>query len=299
MVIKRLESVPQIDDYKQVRVKECGHIIEIMARAHQGHAPPTTIKISNDEYIDTRSGEVKQFKPYTTRADDLKSVSRSLARLRDMINANVDDVSKCRWLTLTYAKNMTDPKKLYQDFHNFNTRCRKRFGHYEYITPAEPQGRGAWHMHPILIFPEKAPYMPNEVVADLWKQGFVTVRKLDDIDNVGAYLTAYLADMELREANAQGIKNGELKTVQFEENGEQKSKYFIKGARLHMYPPKFNIFRYSRGCKKPVITHTYYGEARKKACVGAQTFSKGVELVDDDSGFSDTIIYEYYNTKRK
>ena len=65
-----------------------------------------------------------------------------------------------------------------------------------------------------------------------------------------------------------------------------------------MYPPKFNIFRYSRGCKKPVVTYTDYESAKEKACVGAQTFTKAVMLLDDDSDFADTIIYEYYNTKR-
>ena len=298
MVIQRLEDVPEIDIHKQVRLKECGHIIEIMSRDHQGPGTPTTIKISNDEYIDTRSGEIKQFNHQTSRADNLQSVSRSLALGRDMLNANIDDVSNCRWLTLTYAENMTDPKKLYHDFRNFNKRCRERFGHYEYITAAEPQGRGAWHLHCVLIFPTKAPYMANDVVADLWKQGFVTVKRLDDVDNVGAYLTAYLGDMELTEAREQGITRGEIKTVEYEENGEQKSKRYIKGARLVMYPPKFNIFRYSRGCKKPVVSYTDYTSAKKKACGGTQTFSKAVVLLDDDSDFADTIIYEYYNTKR-
>lgn len=298
MVIQRLEDVPEIDNHKQVRLKECGHIIEIMSRDHQGHGTPTTIKISNDEYIDTRSGEIKQFNHQTSRADNLQSVSRSLALGRDMLNANIDDVSNCRWLTLTYADNMTDPKKLYHDFRNFNKRCRERFGHYEYITAAEPQGRGAWHLHCVLIFPTKAPYMANDVVADLWKQGFVTVKRLDDVDNVGAYLTAYLGDMELTEAREQGITRGEIKTVEYEEDGELKSKRYIKGARLVMYPPKFNIFRYSRGCKKPVVSYTDYTSAKKKACGGTQTFSKAVVLLDDDSDFADTIIYEYYNTKR-
>ena len=298
MIIQRLETVPEIENHRQVRLKECGHIIEIMSRDHQGHGTPTTIKISADEYIDTRSGEIKQFNHQTSRADNLQSVSRSLALGRDMLNANIDDVSHCRWITLTYADNMTDPKKLYRDFGNFNTRCRERFGHYEYITAAEPQGRGAWHLHCVLIFADKAPYMPNEVVADLWKQGFVTVKRLDNVDNVGAYLTAYLGDMELTEAREHGITRGEVKTVEYEENGEQKSKRYIKGARLFMYPPKFNIFRYSRGCKKPVVTYTDYESAKEKACAGTQTFSKAVMLLDDDSDFADTIIYEYYNTQR-
>lgn len=297
MVISKLETTPHIDCDKQVRLKECGHIIEIMSRSHQGRCASTTIKISADEYIDTRSGEIKRFIHQSSRADNLQSVSRSLALGRDMLNANIDDVGRCRWLTLTYAENMIDPQKLMSDFKHFNARCRKRFGNYEYITAAEPQGRGAWHLHCVLIFPTKAPYMANDVVADLWKQGFVSVKRLDNVDNVGAYLTAYLGDMDFDEATQQCIC-GEVKTVEYEENGEQKSKRYIKGARLRFYPPKFNIFRYSRGCKKPIVSYTDYTSAKKKACGGTQTFSKAVVIADPDTDFSDTIVYEYYNTQR-
>ena len=65
-----------------------------------------------------------------------------------------------------------------------------------------------------------------------------------------------------------------------------------------MYPPGFNIFRYSKGCKKPIVTYTNYAEAKKKACGGTQTFSKAVVLLDEESDFKDTIVYEYYNTER-
>lgn len=303
MIFQKLDSLPPIDERAPVRLKECGHVLEIMSRNHGGHSEATTIKLSNDDYFDTRTGEVKQFQHNTSRADDLKSVSRSLAMGRDMLNTNITDVSHCRWITLTYAENMTNPKKLYNDFRHFNERCRKQFGHYEYITAAEPQGRGAWHLHCVLIFECKAPYMANDVVANLWKQGFVTVKKLDNVDNVGAYLTAYLGDMELSEATLQGreisLCSSSYKDVEFtDENGNKGTKRYIKGARLPMYPPKFNIFRYSRGCKKPVVTYTFYADAKKKACVGAQTFSKGVVIADPDSDYIDTLVYEYYNTSR-
>ena len=297
MKIAHLECIPEISMEKRVRLKECGHVLEIMSREHNGHGEPIIRKLSAENYLDLRNGEIKQYNHQTSRADNLKNVARSLALGRDMLNANIDDVSKCRWLTLTYAENMTDPRRLYYDFMNFNKRCRKKFGHYEYVTAAEPQGRGAWHLHCVLIFDHKAPYMANGVVADIWKKGFVTVKRLDDVDNVGAYLTAYLGDMELNEALEHGV-GGDIKTVEYDENGEKKSKRYVKGARLSMYPPGFNIFRYSKGCKKPIVTYTNYAEAKKKACGGTQTFSKAVVLLDEENDFKDTIVYEYYNTER-
>ena len=63
----------------------------------------------------------------------------------------------------------------------------------------EPQGRGAWHAHLVMIFDDKAPYIDNKFMADTWGHGFTTTKKLEDVDNVGAYLTAYLGDMDMLE----------------------------------------------------------------------------------------------------
>ena len=68
---------------------------------------PYIVKISADEYYDKRDGEIKQYKHTKSRAENLKSVARSLALGRDLLNTNITDTKKCRWLTLTYAENMS------------------------------------------------------------------------------------------------------------------------------------------------------------------------------------------------
>lgn len=262
------------------------------------------LKVDKDHYINLETAELCEFAHIENRSQDLSTVAKSLALGRDILNTNISDVNCCRWITLTYAENMTDSKKLQKDFENFNVRCRQRFGHYEYITAAEPQGRGAWHLHCVFIFDSKAPYMPNEVVADLWKQGFVTVKRLDDVDNVGAYLTAYLGDMELSEAVEKNISFSErsVKECEFvDDNGQKQSKKYIKGARLYMYPPGFHIFRYSKGIKKPDVSRCKYIDAIKNEKVSSAqlTFSKSIELADAESDYNNTLTYEYYNAIRK
>lgn len=297
---QRPQDIPDIDPEKVVKVKECGNIIEVMSREHRSFGSPI-LKISAEEYVLVKTGEVKPFNHTESRADNLSMVARSLAYGRDMLNANITDVTMCRWLTLTYAENMTDPKRLYEDFKEFNRRARKKWGHYEYITAAEPQGRGAWHLHAVLIFDHKAPFMDNSEVAECWRNGFVTIKRLDQVDNVGAYLTAYLGDMELHECTAQGISvHGEgVKLVEYTEDGQKKSKAYIKGARMRLYPPQFHIFRWSRGCKKPIVEQMPYGQAQKeKALVGARTFRRAVLLEDEKSDFRDLVVYEYYNKCR-
>ena len=145
--------------------------------------------------------------------------------------------------------------------------------------------------------------MPNEVVARCWKRGFVTVKRLDDVDNVGAYLTAYLGDMELTEAREAGVSEfvcKGIKEVEYEdENGTKQTKKYIKGARLYMYPPKFNLYRKSKGIVEPTVSLVSYETAKQKASSGKLTFSKTVLLEDDESDFKNTLQYEYYNSIRK
>lgn len=299
MEIKKLDTPVQIHDGDIVRLKEMGNVTEIMYTQKRSLGGYIT-KIDKDHYIDNRTGELLEFKHLENRAQDLSNVAKSLAQGRDILNANVTDVTRCRWVTLTYADNMTDPGKLANDFKNFNKRCRKIFGDYEYITAAEPQGRGAWHLHCVFIFPCKAPYMANDVVRDCWKQGFVTVKRLDDVDNVGAYLTAYLGDMELSEAISTCHPIKGVKEVEYtDENGQKCTKKYVKGARLYMYPPGFHIFRWSRGIKKPDVSYISYKKAKEKASSGKLTFVKTVILEDETSAFVNTLQYEYYNSIRK
>lgn len=302
MEITKIENPISILDSSIVRLKECGNVTEIMYSEKRSKGGYIT-KLDKDHYCDNRTGEVFDFKHLENRAQDLSNVAKSLAQGRDLLNTNITDVSFCRWVTLTYAENMTDPAKLAFDFKNFNKRCRSIFGNYDYITAAEPQARGAWHLHCVFIFEQKAPYMENKIVADCWKQGFVTVKRLDDVDNVGAYLTAYLGDMELLEAQQANIyvnPNKELKTVDYEdENGNKQTKRYVKGARLKMYPPGFHIFRWSKGIKKPAVSLTSYKQAKEKASSAKLTFTKTIALEDPEKDFKNNLQYEYYNSIRK
>lgn len=303
MEVRKIENL-KVEPYSIVRVKEMGNITELMWS--DSYSSECVIqKLSKDTYIDLRDGEIKEFKHIENRACDLKSISKSLGKLRDYLNTNITDVSKCRWVTLTYADNMTDTKRLYEDFKNFNKRLRYHIGHYEYIVAMEPQGRGAWHCHVVMIFEDKAPYIPNNLMSKVWGNGYVTVKKLDDVDNVGAYLTAYLGDMEFKEFCDTGRlheivgKRIEVKEVEIEADGIIKTKQYIKGARLYMYPPQFNLYRCSRGINKPIVTYQAEEIAQKKVSAGTLTYEKTIQLNDIANDFEKIINYRYYNKIRK
>lgn len=64
-----------------------------------------------------------------------------------------------------------------------------------------------------------------------------------------------------------------------------------------MYPTKFNIYRCSRGVKRPTIEKMYEKEAQKKVSAATLTYEKTIQITDDD-GFNNVLNYRYYNMKK-
>lgn len=301
-------QVKQIDNERPaskapVVVKLCGNVIEVR---HSVYGPPeiTIQKLDADSYVDLRTGEVKEFQHTISRAEDKASVAQSLRNLRDIINANLADPETALWVTLTYKENMTDPQQLYKDYHAFMKRLRRylhKHGHppVEYIVAAEPQGRGAWHLHVLLLFPQEAPFIPNAHMAKLWGHGFTKTKSLKGVDNPGLYLTAYLSDMELTEAAMSGTTQGRLGEVEVEdEQGRKVKKAVIKGARLHLYPSGFNLYRCSRGVKRPEVLHMTEGEAQEIIGAAPLTYEKTIAVTDSEGQTLNIINYRQYNRAR-
>ena len=300
----RLSEVPKINPNLPVKVITMGNVVEVQYMEHRNNKQTVQMLPGGNEFVICSTGEVKEVEHHNTRKDNKKGLYKTFANCRGMINANVTDVSKVRWCTLTYKENMTDPKRLYSDFQQFNQRfqyfCKtKGYSKPEYIVMMEPQGRGAWHAHLLYIWQDmKAPYIANKDFRELWVHGFVKIKKLDNVDNVGAYLTAYLGDMELDEI--QGKTDGkEVKIVEVDENGEKVKKAIVKGARLDLYPSNFNMLRYSRGCKKPIEEMMYQDEVTKKVLGATKTFESAVKMIDETTGFENTIVKSQYNLLRK
>lgn len=320
VVISKKKDFEMLDTYR-VKLKTMGNIREIAFTQKVNRYCPI-ILIDKDHYvrIDWLTGEISdtyECNHIKNRSENKFQVGQSLKRLRDIINTNVVDPKEWKWITLTYGDLMTDTKRLYNDFHNFMRRLRIHFFNYslDYIVACEPQGRGAWHMHLLLGFNSKAPFIDNETIWKLWSpkgyknnRDFTKTQDLDDIDNVGAYLTAYLGDMELTEENIHNLSKVSQSAVKDILKGQYPTKkvidemdnikYYIKGARLYMYPPKFNLYRCSKGIKKPIVEELSYYQAKKKVGNLQPTYTTSLYLEDLDNKFSNTYHYEYYNTLR-
>jgi hypothetical protein len=208
-------------------------------------------------------------------------------------------------VTLTYAENMQDTKRLYKDFKKFWLRYQYKYGKtFDYLTVVEPQGRGAWHCH-VLIRANKLDklYIPHEEMASLWSHGFVKIKSLKGVDNIGAYLSAYLCDVELTQETLRSAVNrtGSLQQIEVKEvEVDGQLKRFIKGGRLHMYPPGMNLYRKSKGIVFPEVQQMRYGEVKKIVGNATPNYSTTVTIQDDDTEkVLNRITYEHYNTKRR
>lgn len=280
-----------------VRVTVMNHIIEIQhmeKRNSQQHIK----KLDKDTYVDLKTGEMKEFNHSENRQENNNSLRQTFKKLRYLINNNFAGKPNELHITLTYSENMTDPTQLYLDFKNFIKRLKyeyKNNSSIDYISVIEPQERGAWHSHLLIRFNDLDNiYIKNKDLAEIWGHGFVTIKSLKDIDNIGAYLSAYLSDIELTEENV-NLVTKEQKQIEFK-TVEGKEKKFVKGGRLHMYPPGMNLFRKSKGIVYPERKDMTYKNAKKIVGFAQPHFKKSYKIVTDD--FTNVLTYEQYNTNR-
>lgn len=277
-----------------VTVKSTGNITELKYVRYRGKGG-TTRKLNKTEYLDIRTGEVKQFNPQEKRTDDLISVMRTISQGRDIIRSNCVEPNCCRFLTLTYADNMTDQKKLANDYKNFLKRLPNDIKPYKWVSAVEPQKRGAWHLHVIFVYKQDAPYIDNAIISKAWKQGFVSVKAVNNCDDMGAYLCAYLTDLEVSEEVL--LSDEECKTVIDGNTGAFKR--IKKGARLSMYPSGMHIFRWSTNCTKPKFDIMKSREADKLIENQTLVYETTSCIEDTESGFRNTINTRVYNRARK
>ena len=299
MEVKTLPPAIGTNEKSWTKVKTCGNIIST-TNFKQLKRSCDIIKVDKDHYlvkkemVNFQTGELllHYYEHTNNRFEGFKSLLNTFAKLRDLINCNITDVKNVHWCTLTYAENMQDLKKLKKDFNHFWDRFKQycKDNNYpipEYINAVEPQERGAWHIHLLIIWTTEAPFIPHEVFWKLWSpkgfklnEDFVKIQSLyvdgKAIDNVGAYLTTYLTDT-------------------LSDNEHKREKY----NRLKLYPTGMNVYRTSKNIKRPYIEYMSEEFARKKVSCAKLTFEKRIALEDKETGYSNELIYRYYNSKAR
>lgn len=297
MPVKSSSDKVFIDKNKVVKVTQMNHIVEVQCM-DKVNTKAHIKKLDKDTYVDLQTGEVKEFNHSENRQQNYNSLRQTFKKLRYLINNNFTGKGNELHIILTYKANMTDSKQLYEDFDKFMKRLRyqyKKETTVDYLSVVEPQGRGAWHCHVLMRFNElDKVYIKNKDLRALWGLGFVTVKSLKEVDNIGAYLSAYLADVELDEQTVMtAVKENRDVVVRIVEGEEKK---FIKGGRLHMYPNGMNLYRKSKGILEPERVDMRFEEIKKVVGTAIPNYQKSITIQDGD--FENTIQYLQYNTKR-
>ncbi len=277
-----------------VTVAKMGLVTEIQFMSFM-NTEPKIKKINEKEYVVVETGEIKPFeKKAETRDETLNSLRKTMKKIRELITTNVVDPDKIRWVTITYRENVRDTKKLYNDFRKFHQRFRYHLEKNgieipEYIAIAEPQLRGAWHLHVLYIWQiQSAPFIPNSEFSKLWGLGFTKVKALDKNNfDVGSYLCAYLQDLELDEESSTYFPD-DPKTIKTVSNPHGKEKRIAKGMRMYLYPAKMNIFRHSRGIRLPEKFTATYEKALQLVEEQELKYETAYRL-SDEKGFSFTV----------
>lgn len=129
------------------------------------------------------------------------TIQRAKRDIRRLINANIGQwgTNTAKFMSLTYSDNVTDRVQANKNFtkfiqrlnyHIYGEKCTKL----RYLAVVEYQERGAIHYHMITF---NMPYIPLKTIQnEIWKHGICWINKIDEVDNVGAYVSEYMGKDE-------------------------------------------------------------------------------------------------------
>ena len=291
-IIKNTETLGSIPSNAVVTLTDIEKHHEIMYMTNLNNKIKIK-KIDKERYILIETGEIKYFKNTNSRQENINELRVTFKKLRDLINNNFKGHINEKCFTLTYKENMRDTKKLYKDFVLFIKKVEYKFGNLEYISIVEPQGRGAWHCHVLLKFKNNPGKIDNNnCIEKMWGH-WTTTKRVNNY--MGEYITAYLADIEYNQENIKMLRekglNGLIPIKEVEIEG--KTKKFIKGGRLYLYPTGINIFRKSKGIIYPEKPKGTYKEIKKKHNLGDASYRREAQIWEDKI-LVNTIVHEQY-----
>lgn len=254
------EAKPYNGGRSKAKVIKCGHIIQVYEYENPvilpslgGKKGKGGRKKEGEKIIEERSEE---YRKQSTRK------ARNKVRTMAIANFNENDL----FITLTFSDNrfvetkwgiveferfnQTDIKNVDEtnkEFKKFIQRLREKFGkNFRYIAVIEFQDmnrRGAVHYH--MLADIKG--MTQETLFNLWGLGFVDIKNIKQVDNVGAYISYYMTK-ENEDERLQGKKSYLI------------SRNLKKPIDLHLEEAYEEINGLESGGAVPVYTNEYDSE---------------------------------------
>lgn len=273
------------DDFVTVTLMNDIYEVQYLQKSNRQN---NILKIDSDRYVIKSTGEIKYYEHTKTRNQSENSIKQTMKKLRYLINANFSGRKNELWATLTFKDTIIakQPSLIYKEFNKFIKRLNYKYKEkLDYIAILEPHGISnknisewhGFHLHLLLKSSSSNLYIPYQEFEQIWGLGMCRIERLKNIDNIGAYLSAYLTNAELSEENS------------------SKKKY-VKGSRLWLYPKGVRIYRKSKGIRYPKRIKMPYHSA--KELIGIEPHYTKTYKIENDN-FENIVIFEQYNKKRR
>ncbi len=212
--------------------------------------------VIGDKIINNRTGEIiVESIEARRKAQELINLNNVRSEIRRIINANAFQyrnkkgyVINPKFLTLTFKENIQDVKTANYEFMKFIQRLnwidhQTKKHTLKYLCVIEFQdgkkykkmsrrerkykkqtGRGAVHYHVALF---NLAWLPKKDILERWGNGWVHIKNIKDVDNVGAYISKYMQ-------KSQGV----------DKRLKGKKKYFcsrnLKGYEIYYYSSEYD-----------------------------------------------------------
>jgi len=129
------------------------------------------------------------------RPDNARRASLAFRRI---VECNLGDSENPVFVSLTYKRNMRDYGEAYRDLQSFILTLRRRYSLplLRYIAVPEVQKRGSLHFHTLIWgLPEELVLFERQsrVLATIWGQGFIDVKRTDGNDKIAGYMAKYMS----------------------------------------------------------------------------------------------------------
>lgn len=120
-----------------------------------------------------------------------KVLSRAQKDIRRIVNSNFNQWGQIsKFLTLTFKEDVRELDQANYEFKKFKQRLEYEYKiKLKYTLVPEFTKKGRAHFHTVIY---NMPYIPHKRLMDIWGNGGLNIKKIDHVDNVGAYICKYL-----------------------------------------------------------------------------------------------------------
>lgn len=189
-----------------------------------------------------KRGRKKDFKSDDYEENRDKVLKRARRDLRRLINSNFGawgDDCTTKFVTLTFKENVTDLKMANYEFKKFINRLNyslynSKKAILKYSVVPEFQKRGAVHYHVVFY---NLPFLKADLVSEIWGNGFIKINKIDNVDNLGAYVCKYMTkdntDVRLEGSKCYFNSRGLFKPFELDDSEDKKIIESLGDSLLH------------------------------------------------------------------